>query len=102
MNTKSVRDVFVQKELRLHLTLSGRCGRAEYIALWHRLHTYLLGSGLQHSMGWCSLVVRAEGREIFPLERALLLSWLTQQPDVVLVRIERRLPQPKGTGHGQG
>ena len=94
-----IRAAFVQKELRLHITLSGRCDRGDFIALWNRLDAFLRGSGLLHSLGLCSLVLRAEGRDIFPLERALLIAWLVQQPEVMLVHVDRSTPGTKSGRH---
>ena len=94
-----IRTAFVQKELRLHVTLSARCDRGDFIALWHRLDDFLRGSGLLHSLGLCSLVLRAEGRDIHPLERAFLFAWLVQQPEVVLVRVDRSTLGKKGGRH---
>ena len=80
-----IRAAFVQKELRLYITLSGRSDRGAFIALWNRLDAFLRGSGLLHSLGLCSLVLYAVLRRIPALSRTdagynALLSRLRHSP----------------------
>ena len=96
-----VSDILVQRHLRLHLTLSGRCDRMAVQRFGLRLDAYLRGTALLYGLSPTTLEVMTEGRDIHPLERALLVTWLTQQPEVVLVRLCPSRSTTKGGSHGQ-
>jgi hypothetical protein len=92
----------VQRHLRLGITLSARCTGHKVWHFEHRLRNYLCGSGLLIGMTATRVDVLADGHDIHPLERALLVAWLAQQPEVVVVRVERlSTPSNRGDRHGQ-
>lgn len=78
----------------LQLTFSAQLDAAAADLFRARLKAYLAHSGLSavSSLGRVALV--GTSRPITALDRALVLAWLVDQPQVVLVRIERK---PRGT-----
>ena len=78
----------------LQLTFSAPLDAAAADLFRARLKAYLSHSGLAAvtSLGRVALV--GTRRPVTALDRALVLAWLVDQPQVALVRIERR---PRGT-----
>lgn len=74
----------------LQVTFSDRLDTAAANLFRARLKAYLAHSGLAavSSLGRVALV--GTSRPVTALDRALVLAWLVEQPEVVLVRIERR------------
>ena len=75
--------------LWLRVTLSERFD-AEGIEQWRlRLRTFLDSHGLNAAISPSCVLVVTPSRPITPFDRGAVMGWLTAQPEVVVVRIER-------------
>ena len=75
--------------LWLRVTLSERFD-AEGIEQWRqRLRTFLSSHGLNAAISPSCVLVVTPSRPISPFDRGAVIGWLTAQPEVVVVRIER-------------
>lgn len=81
--------------LWLHITLSERFDAAAVQHWRKRLHDYLTAHGLVAAISPAHVAVLSLGRAITPADRGLVTGWLMTQAEVVLVRIERRVPTPR-------
>lgn len=75
----------------LQVTLSGRLD-ADAVAAWNsRLHAFLRRHRLRGAIAPRRLAVLSPGACPTPFERGVLIGWLVAQPEVVFVRVERRV-----------
>ena len=81
--------------LWLHITLSERFDAAAVQHWRKRLHDHLAAHGLVAAISPAHVAVLSVGRAITPAARGLVIGWLMTQAEVVLVRIERRVPTPR-------
>ena len=60
------------------------------VAQWHRrLHTFLSGCGLTVAIAVERIAIFPVGAAITSFDRGLVIDWLTGQPEVVFVHIDR-------------
>ena len=60
------------------------------VAHWHRcLHSFLSGSGLTAAIALERIAIFPVGAAITSFDRGLVIGWLTGQPEVVFVHIDR-------------
>jgi hypothetical protein len=75
----------------LQVTLSGRLD-AEAVAAWNvRLLAFLRKRRLLGAIAPRRLAVLSRGAWPTPFERGVLIGWLVAQPEVIFVRVERRM-----------
>lgn len=74
----------------LKVTLSGRLDAAAVEAWQLRLRTFLRNRQLLGAVAPRRIAVLPAGTTTTPFERGVLIAWLVAQPEVVVVRIERR------------
>jgi hypothetical protein len=75
----------------LQVTLSGRLD-ADAVAAWNsRLRAFLRKRRLLGAIAPRRLAVLSPGACPTPFERGVLIGWLVAQPEVVFVRVQRRV-----------
>lgn len=75
----------------LQVTLSGRLD-TDAVAAWNsRLRSFLRRRQLLGAIAPSRLAVWSPGGWPTPFERGVLIGWLVAQPEVVFVRVERRM-----------
>jgi hypothetical protein len=75
----------------LQVTLSGRLDAAAASAWQLRLRTFLRNRQLLSAVAPRRIAVLPPSASATPFERGVLIAWLVAQPEVVFVRVERRV-----------